>query len=212
MSDKILVSDPTHFLVPYIINEWGEQNVGIMERRSPDDPLRLSVGGKQMAILQPGQATPTDFEGLIIRTGHIVGTGMTGLPMRMAAAIKRSLYHHIKESEARISVIHALDVARLTRLLASIESEVNVTDGIDPTMHDFAEALSRRLNHKRIDTLTQRKAWWVHLATPLIGGLSHQDLHKVQEGWTMPTQKIEGFTPINVVDYLNNHQYGPDDV
>lgn len=225
MKQRLAITDPRHFLTPYVVEEWngweavpgweGDVVVHFADSPMPPQPVRTM---QAVVVVPPGVAAPRldappRANVTVLRTGHIVGTGMTGLPMRMAAAISRSLYSHVAGDEARISVVHALDVARLTRLLAPVGGEWTVTDGVDPTVREFAEALSVRLRHKRITTMSPRKAWWSGWATSLVGGLSRAQERALRHGLTVsPTPLPFEFTPLNVVDYLTKHEYGPDDI
>lgn len=227
MPDKqrLAITDPRHFLAKYLAEEFrgweavgscrGDVVVHFADSPAPAEPLQgpkvvvvVPPGHDVPQLRMPGQPTVT-----VVRTAHVVGTGMTGLPMRMAAAIGRSLYSHVAGDESRISVVHALDVARLVRRLAPLGGEWTVSDGQDPTVSDFAEALSMRLGHKRVTTMSPHKAWWAAWATSLIGGLSRAQEKRLRQGDTVePTPLPFDFTPIHVVDYLKTHQYGPEDI
>ena len=90
----------------------------------------------------------------IVRPALIVGTGMKGTLRSMVNGIYRGYYHHIKENNARRSVIHATDVSAAVNKIASIGGVFNLTDGVNPTVYDLAEALAYRMGDKRIYTMS----------------------------------------------------------
>lgn len=93
---------------------------------------------------------------------NIVGTGMTGFPMEMARRVANGTYYHIEGNEARMSTVHAVDVARAVEIIIGRAPAVYVlTDGANPTYDEFAEALAWRLNQKRILRLKPSWARWI---------------------------------------------------
>lgn len=136
-----------------------------------------------------------------LRCPYIIGTGMDGLPMRIAAGIKRGTFAHIRDNEAHISVIHATDVARAAQLASGIQGAYTLTDITDPSICDLAEALAHRLNDKRLLTIKRSWArWWY--------GRSYFD--ELTTDHTAPCTFIEvfpDFRPTPVVEYLKTHVY-----
>lgn len=92
---------------------------------------------------------------------NTVGTGMTGLPMDLAQGVGSGRYFHILGNKAKVSVVHATDVARAVALSLGDGGRFFISDGEDPTFHDLAEALAIRLNNKRILTLKPWQAKWL---------------------------------------------------
>lgn len=95
----------------------------------------------------------------ILRCAHVVGTGMTGFPMWLAAGINAGWMVHVKGNEAEVSVVHAIDVAAITALVASGLAEgkvfgpMNITDGTATSVNDLVDALACRINDKRVWTV-----------------------------------------------------------
>ena len=58
--------------------------------------------------------------------------------MRMARGIARGMLMHISGNSATISVVHAIDVARLSVELQDAPGIYNITDGTDGHLRDAA--------------------------------------------------------------------------
>ncbi|MDE6496844.1 MAG: hypothetical protein K2L30_11470 [Duncaniella sp.] len=152
----------------------------------------------------------------ILRPAHIVGTGMDGIPRQIVNGIARGTYFHVQGNEARISVVHALDVARLARIVAPVGGEYRFSDNSNPTVIELAEALSVRVNHKRIPTLSPK---WARTASRFggwLGGVTGNLLATLTSDNTVsnPTDlsSLKDFEPRNVVDYLSTHKYDENDI
>lgn len=141
-----------------------------------------------------------NIKGTVLRCAHLVGTGMTGMPMELARKIDRGTFLHIKGNEQRLSAVHASDVAKAVELTLDSGMTLNVTDGADPTWHDFAEALAWRINQKRIMTISERWARWRYnsrLYYLLTHTLTYSSLRLAELG----------FRPTPVCEYLRTHVY-----
>lgn len=137
----------------------------------------------------------------MLQSPSIVGTGMIGLPRRIAAGIHKGSFVHIAGNEARVSVVHATDVARAAAMAAGTAGAFNLTDLADPTVHDLAEALSWRLGQKRIFTIAPR---WARL------WLGKQFYSQLTTPRTTPetfSHFFPDFTPVSVTEYLKTHVY-----
>lgn len=151
----------------------------------------------------------------ILRLPPVVGTGMKGPLGEMVKRIYRGSYHHIAGNEARISVVHAVDVARACVDLAGKDGVFNLTDGVNPTVHDLAEALSRRLKDKKIMTLSQKRAArWARFNDFIPGAwMNRGELRRMTTSLTFSGDKAIdalGYKPHSVTDYLVNHDYEND--
>lgn len=148
----------------------------------------------------------------ILRCPPIVGTGMTGPLRQMVNSIYRAAYHHIEDETQRVSVVHAVDVARAAVDLAPIGGVYNMTDGVDPSRRELAEAFACRLDGKRIYTLRARRA---RIAARIFDYLPFAafDSAKLAERYRTLTYSADkvigalGWRPNSVVDYLRNHVY-----
>ncbi len=144
----------------------------------------------------------------ILRCANIIGTGMTGLPMRMAHGIARGTMMHIKGNEAVINTVHAIDVARVARLLAAEGGMFNVTSSVDTRVDDLLDALAYRIKNKDVFSLGSNwarmlygKSYYRTLTTTL----TFNNMRMVH---ALP----EDFKLIDVVTYLKNHDYSNDDI
>lgn len=180
------------FLMPYVHREVTEYEVF-----EGDGPADFEVFIAPDADSLP--EIPVGAAGLVCP--NIVGTGMTGLPMAMATAITRGTYFHISGNEARVSTVHATDVARAVALLPGKPGVYTLTDGFNPTFRDLAEALAFRLGDKRIFTLRRRWARWL---------MDRRLIESVTTGAIVRgTDFAEafGFQPVAVTEYLRTHVY-----
>ncbi|MBQ7211827.1 MAG: NAD-dependent epimerase/dehydratase family protein [Muribaculaceae bacterium] len=154
----------------------------------------------------------------VLRPVMVVGTGMTGQLMTMARGIDRGTYFNIKGNTARRSVVHAIDVARAVRLLAEAGASgaFNVTDGVDSSLIDLAEAFAVRIKGKRIADVPAR---WIRLAArfgDLLKGhfpIDSSRLDKITKTLTFDSSRLRAaieWQPIDVVDYLRTHDYEND--
>lgn len=151
----------------------------------------------------------------ILRLPPVVGTGMKGPLGDMVKRIYRGSYHHIAGNDARTSVVHAVDVARACLDLAGKDGVYNLTDGVNPTVHDLAEAFSRRLKDKKIMTLSQRRAArWARINDFIPGAwMTRAELRRMTTSLTFSSDKAIaalGYRPNSVTDYLVNHDYDND--
>lgn len=105
------------------------------------------------------QVVRSDGSSVILRFPMVIGTGMNGEVARMVKMIYRGTYFHVKDCDARVSVIHATDVAVAVRIAMthpSMTGEFMISDNVDPTRHELAEALAWRLGQKRIYSLSTK--------------------------------------------------------
>lgn len=148
----------------------------------------------------------------IIYCPPIIGTGMKGYPRTLVNSIYRGFYTHIDGNEARGSVVHATDVARASRLVSEIGGEYIITDGVNPTRHDLAEALAYRLDDKRIFTISLSKAKRTARLIDLFT-MSNKRRNALRLETTTLTfsceklRKTTGFEPQSVTEYLRTHIY-----
>ena len=130
----------------------------------------------------------------ILRPSLVVGTGMTGI----------------------LSVVHALDVARMVRLVEARGGDYSFSDGQSPLVSDLAEALSVRIDHKRIPTVSPRLARYLSYIGFLTGGVTPEMLrYLTADHLTVDSENmksLESFIPRNVVEYLTTHQYTEEDI
>lgn len=148
---------------------------------------------------------------VILRCANTVGTGMTGLPMRLARWIYRGLFFHFPGNEARISAVHACDVAACVAAAANLPKDdanpliLNLTDGENPTIHDFCEALAYRLSQKRISSLSTRPQQWV--AAVIYGKKRMKLLTTTVTFNSQAARNILKTEPVKVTEYLKSHIY-----
>ena len=148
----------------------------------------------------------------ILRPAMIVGTGMGGELRTLVNRIYRGSYRHIVGNEARVSVVHATSLADAAVAVTGRRGVWNVTDGVDPSRHDLAEALAWRMDNKRIFSLQPGKARvvarvndWVPLFWLDSVALEAELATRTFSGMSLAAET--GFAPVSVVEYLRTHKY-----
>lgn len=184
------------FLLPYFEREFVPE-----DPENPAPPraiIRVVQGAEAVGELPPEVAS---LPVTVLRCQTIVGTGMCGLPMRIAAGIASGRYVQVKGNEARISVVHAVDVARATRVAAGTSGEFRLTDRMDPGINELAEALAYRMGDKRLLAIGAR---WARL---WYGGDYFRRLTTDATVADTFGERFPEFSPVSVVNYLRTHVY-----
>ncbi len=189
-----IVSPDASFVLPYIERELP----GMQLVDDPDADYTVFITQDKTLLEQK----PSGSVGLFCPA--IVGTGMTGIAMTLAKAIAGGRLYHITGNEARVSTVHAVDVARAVKAVLGSEGDFTVTDGCDPTFHDLAEALAHRLDSRRIYTVKPRLARWI-----MSGALRELITTDHVENGEDFARKFD-FKPVSVVEYLKTHIYDDD--
>ena len=154
----------------------------------------------------------------ILRPAMIMGTGMKGSLRSMVNGINSGYYFHIKDNNARRSIVHALDVAKAAQLIAPIGGTYNLTDNIHPTVHQLAEAVAQRIGGKRIYTLPRRCVNILAKIGDLMGNhapISTKRLEQLTQTLTFNSDAIAkaiDWSPLNVAEYISTHQYTDNDI
>lgn len=149
----------------------------------------------------------------ILRPAPVVGTGMGGELRTMVNRIYRATYRHVIADEARMSIVHATDLASAAILLAGTAGIFNVTDGVDPTRHDLAEALCSRFDRKRIYSLSAKRMKLLARIGDWLPVTIYNTKRLRQQTSTLTYDSallrltLPGWKPAAVTDYLVNHIY-----
>ncbi len=148
----------------------------------------------------------------ILRCPDIVGTGMGGRLRSMVNSIYRGTYHHIDDETQRLSVVHAVDVAKAIVDLAPVGGIYNFTDGVNPSRRELADALAYRLNDKRIYTIRPKRARVTARILDFVpfAAFGSAQLAERYRSLTFSADKAIsalGWQPNSVTHYLRNHVY-----
>ena len=182
------------FLLPYFEREFHTEDTPAPSRAV----IRVMQGDGHAGCLPDGASL---LPLTVLRCQAIVGTGMCGLPMRIASGIASGCYVQVKGNEARISVIHAVDVARAARVAAGVPGEFWLTDRTDPGINELAEALAYRMGDKRLLSIG---AGWARL---WYGGRYFRQLTTDAVVEDTFVGRFPEFVPVSVVNYLRTHVY-----
>ena len=189
------------FLLPYFRRQ--------LDVKDEDDPLP-PVAGVKIVIDESEGCMDGEFDEYcrqrqlpvaVIRCPYIVGTGMTGLMRKIAAGIYKGTFVHIAGNDARISVVHATDVAKAASTAAGTQGAYTLTDGVDPTVHDLSEAFAHRMGDKRIFSIGPKwaKLWY--------GRTYYTTLTTSHTAPDSFCAVYPDFHPVSVVEYLKTHVY-----
>ncbi len=211
---KILINPSTSFVRKYIIDELERNPIAPRQQRleaASDVEYTIDTRDDHVTINR------ADGSSVTLRLPMVIGTGMTGEAARMTRMIYRGTYLHAKDSEARISVIHATDVAKAARLAMTapaLSGEYNICDGVNPTRHDMAEAIAYRLGQKRIYSLSANKfkriaRWADRLGLTSFGSKQLKLLTTDQliDSSRWDAALGDNWHPVNTVEYLRTHNY-----
>ncbi len=145
---------------------------------------------------------------IILRCPNVIGTAMTGFPRELAESIFRGTFFHFKGNEARVSAVHAADVAAAIAALAEMptaEGIYNISDGENPTLHDLAEAIAFRMNNKRISTLSTKGQLWFGR---LIYGKKRYSTYTTSRTFDCSRLcRTIDYRPTPTTEYLRTHVY-----
>lgn len=157
---------------------------------------------------------------LTLRTGWIIGTGMTGWPRTLVNQIGRGTLWAIDDTDAVRPVVHALDVARIVRHLIARDADLELDDGSRTTVAALSEALARRIDRRTLMHTTLAKARSRSRWLGLLGDYTSLNRRQIDMTVTACPQLDTAWLddlpadlrPRRVTDYLTNHQYGDDDI
>lgn len=181
--------------------------VNIDESTPIDENCIAAIREKEFVDLAKKHIKPA----VILRCANIVGTGMTGFPRELANAIWRGTFFHFPGNEARVSTIHAADVAAITALVAEKNFTIdnihifNLSDGDDPYLHDLAEALAFRMSNKRISTLSTGPQQW--LGRIAYGKRKYSSYTTTRTISCVALHSVIDYSPTPVCQYLRTHNY-----
>lgn len=209
IDDIIINLQGNDFLEPYLQRAFGhggdDEEAQPRPRTLPTPTMAVSI---RSDVLPHGD--DRDFDAicrdcnlplLSLYCPIIIGTGMVGLPRRMAAGIYRGSYFSIVGNESRLSAIHAADLADAVALAAGTDGSFTITDGVDHKLDDLAEALAYRLGDKRIYAI---KPWMARL---WYGKEYYSQLTADHLASDSFAQAYPSFSPTPVTQYLRTHVY-----
>lgn len=189
-----------------------EEGVEINENYEPEPISEVGKTKLEAEELLQKWCSAKNVKLTILRCPNIVGTGMKGPLRQLVNSIYRGNYHHIDDETARMSIVHATDVARVMVLLRHIGGTYNITDGENPSRHDLAEALAKRMNNKRIYTLRAKRARTIARICDFIPlfSFNRKTLAERYRTLTFDSSRLINkidFKPSSVVEYLTIHNY-----
>lgn len=141
----------------------------------------------------------------VVRCPEIVATAMNGLPMRMARGIARGMLMHIRGNQGCLSLVHGVDVARLSVITAVQGHTFNLTDGQETKVDDLLDALAFRIKDKHLYTLKSMTVARLLYGSDYFGQMTRQLTFSNELFRTLAGQDITA--PNIVTEYLRTHVY-----
>lgn len=179
---------------PYEIddNKFGVIIAGTEDKESPE-------------IIKVGEeCLKNGIEVVKLLVPDVIGTGMTGLMMRLARGVARGTMMQIKENKAVRSVIHATDIARVAKTLKASNHAKNeyIVSPPPVEINDLLEALSFRIKNKKLPSVSKR------FARILDGKELFEELtnDKIADTSNFASE-YQNFSFVNPVEYLKTHVY-----
>lgn len=145
---------------------------------------------------------------IILRSADVVGTGMSGWPRELAERIWKGSLMHFAGNEARVSVVHATDVARTVAALCESSTTTgvfNITDGDNPTFRDFVDSLAFRMKDKHVSTLSTKGQ--LLLGRIFYGKRLYRKFTTERTFDCSALCRVIDYRPTAVTHYLRNHVY-----
>ncbi len=132
---------------------------------------------------------------VVLRPAPIAGNGMHGRLARMAEAVRRGRYIHIRGNDARRSLVMVCDVVSAICATAGMEGVYNVTDGACRTITELADAMACNFaNDKRLlvvpSTPLKALASVSALLPPLHRRINNDILRRLTTSATYSNKKI----------------------
>lgn len=98
----------------------------------------------------------------VVRPARMFGKGIKGEMAQLFNDVVNSRYIHVRDNDARLSLVCASDVAEAIKKLHSIGGIYNLTDGVGATWLELAEAMSANTGAMKRQTVLPQK--WASLA------------------------------------------------
>lgn len=134
-----------------------------------DDEGRLALAGENECRLW---AEAAGLPLLILRPAMMLGNDVGGTALALFEDVMAGRYIHVRGQEGRISMVTALDVARVIKELCGVNGTFNVSDGNSATWLQIAEAMSANTGkEKRMPALPEKwadLAWRMASAIPAV--------------------------------------------
>lgn len=101
----------------------------------------------------------------ILRPARMFGTGVHGEMKRLFNDVVNSRYIHVRDNEARLSLVCAIDVAEAVKRLHAVGGTYNISDGKGASWIELAEAMSANSGAMKRQTFLPKK--WADTAWKL---------------------------------------------
>ncbi|MDE6310476.1 MAG: hypothetical protein K2L96_01490 [Muribaculaceae bacterium] len=187
------------FLHPYLKAEfepvYSLEIVRQLPDDAPEDAVRVCIAGENDTL--PETDAP------VLAVPEVIGTGMTGMPRRLAEDVAAGRFYLIRDTDyPRIRILHATDLASAARIAAERGTSGiwSLDDGKNPTLNELADALAYRMNGKRLFALPRK---WARLF-----GIGRKWMrHNCAPARFTSFAESAGFRPNSVCEYLRTHVY-----
>lgn len=136
----------------------------------------------------------------IIRPARMFGKGVKGEMQTLFNDVINSRYIHVRDNDARLSLVCASDVAAAIKNLHSIGGIYNIADGKNASWIELTEAMSANSGAMKRQTFLPKKwadvAWRFASWIPAVkASLSPEILSRRSKTFTLSTEALKGVLP-----------------
>ncbi len=136
----------------------------------------------------------------VVRPARMFGKGVKGEMKTLFNDVVNSRYIHVRDNDARLSLVCAFDVAEAIMRLHSIGGTYNIADGRGAKWIELAEAMSSNSGAMKRQTFLPKK--WAELAwktsswlPPVKASLSPATLARRSKTLTLSTEALQNALP-----------------
>lgn len=194
-----------------LVSSWQVYSADAGEGVDETRPLWASTGvGRSKARMEREFADAARAAGIplvVVRPARMFGSGVGGEMRHLFDRVVAGRYVHIRENNAKVSLVTALDCARAILALAGGSGVYNVCDGREHRWVDLCEAMSANAGEfKRMPRLPEK---WAKVIRKFFPGLpivrltlSDEALKPVSTSFTLDISRLRSDVDIEFHDTL----------
>ncbi len=194
-----------------LVSSWQVYSADAGEGVDETRPLWSSTGvGRSKARMEREFADAARAAGIplvVVRPARMFGSGVGGEMRRLFDRVVAGRYVHIRENNAKVSLVTALDCARAILALAGGSGVYNVCDGREHRWVDLCEAMSANAGeYRRMPRLPEK---WAVVMRKIFPGLpivrltlSDEALKPVSTSFTLDISRLRSDVDIEFHDTL----------
>lgn len=192
-----LESHPPREIV--FVSSWEVYSPDAGENVDEEHPIWASTKvGQSKALAEKAVREWCEAQGVrltIVRPARMFGKGIKGEMARLFNDVVNARYIHVRDNDARLSLVCALDVASAINMLHSIGGIFNISDGVGASWINLADAMSANCGMMKRQTFLPAKwaaaAWkYVSWIPAVKASLSPDVLARRSKTLTLSNEKL----------------------